>query len=379
MHKGQFIQSHALHFFHLASPDLLLGWDADPAKRNVLGILAEFTQLALKGIKLRKFGQEIIKALGGKKIHPAFAVPGGVSNGLAETDRDRLLAGLDEAHEACRTAIDLIKEWQAENLGEVKRFANFPSSYAGLVDDNGSVALYDGKFRIVDSTRKMLAEFNPARYLDYIGERVEPWSYMKFPFYLPQGYPHGCYRVGPLGRLNTADHIATPRADNELQKYRKFADNGLLGCTLLYHYARQIELLYCLESAEEILKDGRTTGKDIRITSDPVHGEGVGVIEAPRGVLIHHYGVDRYGKITRVNLIVATGHNNIAINRSVHLVAKEYIHRGEVKEGILNRIEGAIRCYDPCLSCATHALGQMPLAVEVYDAAGELWRELRRD
>lgn len=379
MHKGQFIQSHALHFFHLASPDLLLGWDADPAKRNVLGILAEFPAIAVKGIKLRKFGQEIIKTLGGKKIHPAFAVPGGVTNGLAEEDRHRLLAGLDQAYEACQTAIDLITAWQEKNLDEVKRFANFPSSYAGLVDENKSVALYDGKFRIVDSTRKVLAEFDPARYLDYIGEKVEPWSYMKFPFYLAQGYPDGCYRVGPLGRLNTADTMATPRANNELQNYRKLAENGLRGCTLLYHYARQIELLYCLERAEEILKDGRTTGKDIRTTSDPVNGEGIGVIEAPRGVLIHHYGVDKYGKITSANLIVATGHNNIAINRSVQLVAKDYIHKGEVKEGILNRVEGAIRCYDPCLSCATHALGQMPLTVHIYDAAGELLHELRRD
>jgi NAD-reducing hydrogenase large subunit len=379
LHKGQYIQSHALHFFHLASPDLLLGWDADPAIRNVVGVIGKFPDAAVKGIKLRKYGQEIIKALGGKKIHPAFAIPGGVTNALSEDDRDRLLAGMDEAYDTCQLALDLLKDWQEKNLDEVKRYANFESNYAGLVDKDGAIALYDGNWRIVDKNRKKLAEFDPAQYLEYIAEKVEPWSYMKFPYYKPQGYPGGCYRVGPLGRVNACDKIATPKANKELENFRKLAEKGLRGCTLLYHYARAIELLYALERAEELLKHPDICSSDIRYTGDVVNEEGVGVIEAPRGILIHHYGVDKFGKITKANLIVATGHNNIAINRSVELVAKEYIHKGKVEEGMLNRVEGAIRCYDPCLSCATHAVGKMPLIVQIYDGSGELVGEIRRD
>jgi NAD-reducing hydrogenase large subunit len=376
---GQFIQSHALHFFYLASPDLLLGWDADPAKRNVVGVIGEFPAVARQGIRLRKYGQEIIKALGGKKVHPAFAVPGGVMNPLALADRDRLLSGLEEAYETARIGLDLIKDWVAKNLEEVKRFATYRSNYAGLVDDQGCPNMYDGQFRVVGPDREVLAQFDPAHYLDFIGEHVEPWSYLKFPFFKLQGYPQGCYRVGPLGRLNTADGMSTPEADEALITYRATAQGGLEGGTLMYHYARMIELLNCLERAEGLLKHKEICGRDIRITADPTQEEGVGVIEAPRGTLIHHYWVDRHGAIRKVNLIVATGHNNIAINRSVELVAKEYIHGGEVREGFLNRVEGAIRCYDPCLSCSTHALGQMPLRIQIFSHDETLLREMQRD
>jgi len=377
-HMGQFVQSHALHFFHLASPDLLLGWDSDPAKRNVVGVVEKFPEIALKGIKLRKFGQEIIEALGGKKIHPAFSIPGGVINPLSPEDRDILLSGFDEAYSACETAIEIIKEWGEKNLHEVKRFANFESNYAGLMDENGSPNMYEGRIRIADPNKNVLTEFDPGEYLSFIGEHVEPWSYLKFPFYKPQGYPEGGYRVGPLGRLNAADSMSTPKADKEFKAYRKMTENGLRGCSLLYHYTRLIELLNCLERAEEILKEDRICGTEIRITAGPSNTEGVGVIEAPRGTLIHHYWVDKYGAIQKVNLIVATGHNNIAMNRSVELVAKEYIHNGEVKEGLLNRVEGAIRCYDPCLSCSTHALGRMALKIQIYSHDGELLNEVQR-
>ena len=377
-HMGQFIQSHALHFFHLASPDLLLGWDSDPAKRNVVGVVEKFPEIALKGIKLRKFGQEIIEALGGKKIHPAFAIPGGVINPLSPEDRDTLLSGFDEAYGACETAIEIIKEWGEKNLHEVKRFANFESNYAGLMDENGSPNMYEGRIRIADPNKNVLAEFDPGEYLSFIGEHVEPWSYLKFPFYIPQGYPEGGYRVGPLGRLNAADHMSTLKAYKEFKDYQKMTENGLRGCSLLYHYTRLIELLNCLERAEAILKDDRICGTEIRITADPSNTEGVGVIEAPRGILIHHYWVDKYGAIQKVNLIVATGHNNIAMNRSVELVAKEYIHNGEVREGLLNRVEGAIRCYDPCLSCSTHALGRMALNIQIHSHDGKLLNEVKR-
>jgi len=379
LHMGQFIQSHALHFFYLASPDLLLGWDADPAKRNVVGVIGEFPEAAVKGIRLRKFGQEIIRALGGKRVHPAFSVPGGVTNPLNEKDRDRLLSGFKEAYETCQLGLDLIKSWIEKNMEEVKRFANFDSIYAGLVDANGHVNLYDGRMRMVKADGQGLAEFDPAEYLDYIGEHVEPWSYLKFPFYKPLGWPEGLYRVGPLGRLNAASGLSTPLAAAEYDKFRQTAQNGLKGGSLLYHLTRLIELLYALERAEQILKDSKVCDKEIKMTAPPSRKEGIGVIEAPRGTLIHHYWVDRNGAMEKANLIVATGHNNMAMNRSVELVAKEYINNGRIKEGILNRIEGAIRCYDPCLSCATHALGQMPLKIEVYNPGGELINELRRE
>ena len=378
-HMGQFIQSHALHFFYLASPDLLLGWDADPAKRNVVGVIGEFPEVARKGVRLRKYGQEIIKALGGKRVHPAFAVPGGVMNPLAPEDRDHLVSGLEEAYETAGIGLDVIRDWVVANLEEVKRFATYPSNYAGLVDDQGCPNMYEGQLRVVGPDREVLAQFDAARYLDFIGEHVESWSYLKFPFFTPQGYPQGCYRVGPLGRLNAADRMSTPKADEALNVYRATAGRDLEGATLMYHYARMIELLNCLERAEGLLKDREICGKDIRVTADPRCEEGVGVIEAPRGTLIHHYQVDKHGAIRKANLIVATGHNNIAMNRSVELVAKEYIHGGDVREGLLNRVEGAIRCYDPCLSCSTHALGQMPLRIQIYGRDEVLLREMQRD
>ncbi len=378
LHMGQYIQSHALHFFYLASPDLLLGWDADPAVRNVVGVIIKFPEAAKKGVGLRKFGQEIIKALGGKKVHPAFSVPGGVTNALAEEDRDRLLSGFKAGYEACRLGLDLIKGWIDEHKEEVKKFANFESMYAGLVDAEGRLNLYDGRLRLKNASRKVVAEFDPASYLEHLGEHVEEWSYLKFPFYKPMGFPRGLYRVGPLGRLHAADGLSTPQASAELAEFRKMAV-GFEGCSLMYHYARLVEVLYALERAEELLSDEGVLDTDIKFTGAPTKRQGVGVVEAPRGTLIHHYWVDKSGAMEKANLIVATGHNNMAMNRAVELVAREYIHDGRVEEGILNRVEGAIRCYDPCLSCATHALGQMPLEVQILGSGGELIDELRRD
>ncbi len=378
LHMGQFIQSHALHFFYLASPDLLLGWDADPAIRNVVGVIGKFPQAATQGVRLRKFGQEIIKALGGKKVHPAFSVPGGVTNPLSESDRQRLLSGFTEAYATCRLGLDLIKGWIQGNLEEVKRFANFDSLYAGLVDEEGHANFYHGQMRIVDSARNILAQFPTDDYLEFIGEHVEPWSYMKFPFYKALGYPQGLYRVGPLARVMASDGFSTPKAQAELEEFKR-ATEGLGGGSLLYHYARLIEALYALERAEELLHDERICHTEVLATGTPRRRQGVGVIEAPRGTLIHHYWVDEKGVMEKANLIVATGHNNLAMNKSVTLVAQEYIHNGEIKEGMLNRIEGAIRCYDPCLSCATHAVGQMPLLVQVRGVDGELLHQLRRN
>lgn len=378
IHMGQFIQSHALHFFHLATPDLLLGWDADPATRNVVGVIDKFPEIARAGIRLRKFGQEIISSLGGKRVHPLFAIPGGVIGTLSKADQDTLLNGFKEAYETAWVAIDIIKGWLDKNLDQVKQFATFPSLYAGLVDREGHPDMYDGRFRIVDHNRETVVEFGPEDYLRFIGEHVEPWSYLKFPFYKPQGYPEGCYRVGPLGRVNVASCMSTPLAEKERENYIKSYGDQLCGASLLYHYTRMIELLNCLERCENLLKDDVICGSEIRVTAKPVHEEGVGIIEAPRGTLIHHYWVDQYGAIQKVNLIVATGHNNIAMNRSIEAVAREYIHKGEVREGILNRVEGAIRCYDPCLSCSTHAMGQMVLKIQICNVSGELVSEIVR-
>lgn len=378
LHTGQFIQSHALHFFHLASPDLLLGWDSDPARRNVIGVIEAAPELAKRGIRLRKFGQDIIAALGGKKVHPAFAVPGGVTHALPEAKRGQLLAEFENAFYAARTALTLIRGWVEQNGAQVQVFANFPSHYAGLVDERGRMQLYDGHVCIRGHAGDILARFEAKDYLNFIGEHVEPWSYMKFPFFRPQGYPDGCYRVGPLARLNAADGLDTPEADEAFRSYRKIARTDLKGASLMYHYARMVELLYALEKAQALLSDKRICGKEIRNTVAPANVQGVGIIEAPRGILIHHYEVDDFGTINKVNLIVATGHNNIGMNRAVTCVAKAYIHDGEIREGILNRVEGAIRCYDPCLSCATHALGQMRLLVQVIDNGGRCIRQLER-
>ena len=380
LHMGQYIQSHALHFFHLASPDLLLGWDSEPAKRNVVGVLQEFPEAALKGIRLRRFGQEMIQALGGKKIHPVFAVPGGVSNQLSPHDRDRLLKGFPEAYQACYTAMELFQNWWEKNREEAVSFASFPSNYAGLVDGEGRLALYDGHINICGPAGEPKASFAPKDYLQYIGEKVEPWSYLKFPFFKPEGYPKGFYRVGPLARLNTSSGISTSRAQQALEALRASAGCALPQGSMYYHHARLVELLHALERAEQILQTEGICSNDVRVTvSRPAHEEGVGVVEAPRGTLIHHYQVDSHGVIQKVNLIVATGHNNLAMNQAVTLVARHYINGSTVKEGMLNRVEGAIRCYDPCLSCSTHALGQMPLRLEVLGPQGEPILQLSRD
>jgi NAD-reducing hydrogenase large subunit len=376
---GQFIQSHALHFFHLASPDLLLGWDSDPELRNVIGVIGAYPELAKKGIQLRKFGQDIIRALGGKSVHPAFAVPGGVINGLMEKDRDHLLTGFAQAYQTCCAGLDFIKEWLEKNRPEIERFANFPSLLTGLVDDAGCPDMYDGKLRIQDWTPDRRQDIDPEDYLNHIAEHVESWSYLKFPYIKDRGFPQGCYRVGPLARMTMADAMSTTKAQAELLLYREKTHDGLAGSTLLYHYARLIELMNCLEAAENLLQASAVLGTDIQNTVPVSNEEGVGVIEAPRGTLIHHYRVDKYGAIKDVNLIVATGHNNQAMNQSVSMVAKEYIREGNVREGILNRVEGAIRCYDPCLSCSTHALGRMPLHLQVFGADGRLRDQLQRD
>ena len=373
LQMAQYVQSHALHFFHLASPDLLLGMDADPAKRNVIGLIAEKPVLATKGVLLRKFGQEIIEMLGNKKVHPNAAIPGGMSKALTLENREKILKQVDLVIADFQLAINILKDYYVQQGKEAASFASFTTGYLGLVDDKGNLELYDGKLRLKDHKGLIIEDKVESRnYLSIIAERVEDWSYLKFPYYKKLGYPKGVYRVGPLARLNVADKIATPLANKELKEFRKLGENGIVEGSLYYHYARMIEALYAAEKIKSLVEDALICSTDIWATSTKLNEEGVGVIEAPRGTLIHHYKVDSSGMVRKVNLIVATGHNNAAMNRAVEEVAKGYVKGDKITEGMLNRVEAAIRCYDPCLSCATHALGQMPLTIQLVSAKGEV-------
>jgi NAD-reducing hydrogenase large subunit len=378
MHMGQTIQSHAMHFFMLAGPDLLLGADADPARRNVVGLLEADPKLTLKAIKLRKFGQEIIECLGERRVHPNFAIPGGVNRALAATDRGVILSEVAEMQGIAREGLAIIKGWLEQHAEEARRFAAFPSAYLGMVDSEDAVQLYHGALRLVNSKREQLEHFDGADYLDYIAEHVEPWSYLKFPYYRRLGWAAGHYRVGPLGRLNAAARMATPLAQQEYTHFHQAAGGAVIEGSLYYHYARMIETLYALERVQELLEDPDILSMDLRAGNGVVNAEGVGVVEAPRGTLFHHYWVDEDGVLEKVNLIVATGHNNYAMSRGVEEVARATFNGSKVTEGMLNRIEMVIRAYDPCLSCSTHAVGQMPLSVEVRSSRGELLEQFQR-
>ncbi|HAZ64080.1 MAG TPA: Ni/Fe hydrogenase subunit alpha [Armatimonadetes bacterium] len=381
MHMGQVFQSHSLSFFHLSSPDLLLGEDSDPALRNVVGLAQNFPDATVAAIKARKWGQEVIAAIGGRKIHPNCAVPGGMAATITRERGAELLAEMPQHMDTIRLGIDLLLGWCEQNPDTVQRFARFPSYYAGLVGPNGELELYDGNFRVTDPQGQVVEDqFNPQNYLDIIGERVEDWTTLKFPYYLPAGYPDGAFRVGPLGRLNNVDSIPTPKAQEEFLRWKSLAnENGIQEGTLMYHYARLIECLYAAERAAEILGGEEVYGPDLMAaTPGTLTERAVGVIEAPRGTLWHDYTIDESGALTAVNLIVSTGQNNPAMCKSVELVAQEFIDGKNVTEGMLNRMEMAIRAHDPCLSCSTHAVGQMPLVVELYDSRGELFEVLSR-
>jgi NAD-reducing hydrogenase large subunit len=377
LHMGQIIQSHSMHFFHLASPDLLLGFDADPAIRHVGGIIDVNPALAIKAVNLRKYGQEIIRRLSGRRIHMHWAVPGGVSTPMAPEVREWILGGVDETIASIQDGIAVAKGWFAANQDVVQAFANFPSNYLGMQKD-GALELYEGNLRLIDAQGKFLREFSPCDYLDHIQERVEDWSYLKFPFIKDMGWPQGVYRVAPLGRLNVADHITTPLANAEFKQFKALS-KGPVEPTLYYHYARLIEDLYAAERVRELCEDPDILSEDIRNTNVQLTGQGVGCIEAPRGTLWHHYWTDDDGVITKVNLIVATGNNNWAMSHSVDMVAKTFVDGAHVTEGMLNRVEAAIRAYDPCLSCSTHALGQMPLLIDIVDAQGQQVKRLQRN
>jgi len=374
MHMGQMIQSHALNFYHLSAPDLLLGMDSDPATRNIFGLIQKDPQLALQGIKLRKFGQEIIEKVACKKIHSSeWILPGGAKWPLSAEKADYLKANLPEALDSTQKTLDMYKKWLENFDEEVENFGNFPSYYMGLVTPDGGLEHYDGTLTIMDKDGKIVARcVDPTKYSDFIGEAVEPWSFMKFPYFKAVGYPEGFYRVGPLARLNVASHCGTPLADQELKEFKKLGKKGVVQSTFHYHYARLVELLFCVETAKNLLDDPEILSEHVTSKAMVNNYEGVGVAEAPRGTLIHHYKVDEQGMITWNNMVIATEHNNIAYNKAITQVAKKYVKARQLQEGMLNRVEAVIRAFDPCLSCATHAIGQMPLDIKLVDVDGKL-------
>ncbi|HET9315644.1 MAG TPA: Ni/Fe hydrogenase subunit alpha [Vicinamibacteria bacterium] len=375
MNLGQLVQSHALSFFHLSSPDLLLGFDAEPQKRNILGLLDAHPDVARHGIRLRQLGQEIVETLGGRRIHPTWAIAGGVDRPLAEEDRDRLRRSLPEGLAIVRHTIDWFKRAMESHREEAQSFGNFPSLFLGLVGPDGSLDHYDGRIRIVDAGGAVLQDqVDPARYEDVIGETAEPWSYLKFPYYKPLGYPAGMYRVGPLARLNVASRCGTPEADQELAEFRDLGRGAVLS-SFHYHRARLIEVLFALEKAAQILDEPEITSLDVMAHARRNRLEGVGAIEAPRGVLFHHYRVRPGGLLTWVNLLIATGQNNLAMNQAILQIARRYVQADRLSEGMLNRVEAGIRAFDPCLSCSTHAVGEMPMRVQLVAADGTVLDE----
>jgi NAD-reducing hydrogenase large subunit len=379
MHYGQILQSHALHFFHLSSPDLLFGFDSDVARRNIVGVAAEHPEIARQGVLLRKYGQEVIRMTAGKRIHGTGAVPGGVNKSLAVAERDALLADAYQVIAWSRGAVHLAKRLHFANVGLYNSFGAFRSNMLSIVRANGAMDLYDGVLRVRDEAGTVILDgADCSRYWDWITEEVKPWSYMKFPFLRSLGNERGWYKVGPLVRVQNCNEIPTPLADAERRELADFAGGQPLHAPLAYHWARMIEMLHAAEVIKDLLHDADVLGDDLRVTG-PRSERGVGVIEAPRGTLIHHYRVNEDDQVVRANLIVSTTHNNQAMNEAIRQVAKRYLDGRKLTEGLLNHIEVAIRAFDPCLSCATHALGRMPLEVELVDAAGEHVDAIRRD
>jgi len=382
MHYGQILQSHALHFFHLSSPDLLFGFSSDVAKRNIVGIAAAYPEVARQGVLLRKYGQEVIRHTAGKRVHGTGSVPGGVNKNLSLAERDELLKDIYQIIGWARGAVHLARQLFEQNLAEYNAFGRFRAHTLSLIRADGAMDLYHGGLRARDMDGKTIFDhLDYNHYWEHISEEVKSWSYMKFPFLRTLGPETGWYRVGPLARVTQCDFISTPLADRERQDFLAFDAGNPAGSTLGYHWARMIEMLHAAEGIKELLHDADLQGDDL-VVAEKDRGErqerGIGMIEAPRGTLIHHYRVDENDQVVRANLIVSTTHNNQAMNEAVRQVARQYLDGRKLTEGLLNHIEVAVRCFDPCLSCATHALGKMPLQVELIDAEGKQIDQLVR-
>jgi len=373
MHYGQIMQSHALHFFHLSSPDLLFGFDSEVTQRNIVGVAAAHPDIARQGVLLRKFGQEVIRLTAGKRVHGTGSVPGGVNRHLTPAERTELAAQVPQMLTWCEQAVDLVAALHAQNPALYDHFGSFRSNWMSIVRPGGDMDLYEGKLRVRNADGRILQDGTDVQdYLGVIEEATEPWSYMKFPYLRALGRDAGWYRVGPLARVQNCERIPSPRAEAQRQR---FLAHGPVHATLAYHWARMIEMLHAMEVIAELLQDDALLGGELTAPlplQRPARREGVGVIEAPRGTLFHHYVIGDDDLISWCNLIVSTTHNNQAMNEAVRSVAREYFDGRSVTEGLLNHIEVAIRAYDPCLSCATHALGSMPLEVTLVAADGRV-------
>ncbi|MDQ6964338.1 MAG: Ni/Fe hydrogenase subunit alpha [Mariprofundales bacterium] len=370
LHFGQTMQSHALHFFHLSSPDLLFGFGSDMTRRNIVGVLEQHPDIAMQGVKLRKYGQQIIAAIMGKRIHGSAAIPGGMNRSLTLEQRQALLADIDDIKSWAQGAVSMNERIHLSSAAH-RSFGTLNTPFLSMVGTNGELELYHGGLRVILANgERLVDQFDYRGYEQIIREEVRSWSYMKFPYLSELGRERGWYRVGPLARVNSCDSISTPLAEEARQRFKAVAGGGLVQHTLAYHWARMVEVLHCAEAIELLLHDDDISGDDLVVTGDK-RCEGVGVIEAPRGTLFHHYRIDGDGLIEKANLIVSTTSNNQAMNESVRSVADQYIDGNEVTEGLLNHLEVAVRAYDPCLSCATHALGRMPLQVELVDLSGK--------
>ncbi len=378
LNLAQLIQSHALSFFYLSVPDFLMGMDADPKERNLFGAMTKNPELGRGGIRLRQFGQQVIETLAGKRVHPGWVVPGGVNEPLTIEKRDKLLGQIPEVIAIAQKALAWFKIEFENFREEIRTFANFPSLFMGLVTVDERAGYYEGKLRFTDSHGNIVADtLEAANYAEFLDEAVEPFTFMKFPYYKPLGYPGGIYRVGPLARINLVENCGTPLAQQEWIEFRAL-ERGAVLSSFHYHYARLIEILFALEHIEEYLLDPIITKTQARYSASLNNLEGIGCCEAPRGTLIHHYRVDEQGLITWANLVIATGHNNLAMNRGILQVARHFVRSEKLNEGMLNRVEAVIRAFDPCLSCSTHAYGQMPLQVRLVSAEGSVLDQICR-
>jgi NAD-reducing hydrogenase large subunit len=385
MHYGQIFQSHSLHFFHLASPDMVFGIDGDPATRNIIGLALTNRELAVQGVMMRKFGQEIIKATAGKKIHGTGAIPGGINKHLSPEEKDGFLKGpdplnIDRMIEWSQAAVDWFKDYHRKNKEFIDQYSVFPSNHLSLVRKDGAMDLYHGVLRAVDAEgNRILDDVDCQDYLQYIDEEVRPWSYMKFPYLKSLGKSKGWYTVGPLARLNTADFIPTPLAQKEFEAYKAYTGGKPNNMSMHMHWARLIEILHAAEMMKQLLNDPDILKGGLVIKGEKKN-EGVGLLEAPRGTLFHHYEINGKDQVIMANLIVSTTNNNQPMNETVNYVAKKYMTgKEEITEPMMNAVEVGIRAYDPCLSCATHAFGQMPLILSLYNSSGELIDSMRRD